>query len=520
MRSDKQWIRDQNQAGAVLRPPDRISIVGLTRRAFSKQVESVASGQFPGNGGLRSRNQTSSPIAIRERSSKEKYGERAAPVARNPHSVGSKIPGEAHWNLAFFGVMFYGFIEYSRLPEMYTVFQMFYLGKVAIILAMVGYLINPKIRANGRSPSKGIDVAIVVFVLGNLLSACLASPQTHVWDTFFQALYYAIVYFLLTRILTSAWQIRTFLFMVLLLNLKLAQHTVRSYFTDRSAGMSDMRIIMTGGAGAGSASFFGNAGDLGLAMTVVWGIVWAWLVGKVEQKRVVRAFLAICFVFFFLGILFCGARGAVVGATMIALVALVRSPKRVRAAFLTLVFALGLWLVLPGASKQRFSAAWDDWRTDPDSASRITYWELGLDLFEQNPLLGVGPGNFMNLNPFHQVEHSVYIQVLAESGLVGTVSFLAMLVIFFRQNARTRKVALQPGGPGRRSFEYCLALGLDLGMVGFLGSGTFLSVLYYPHLWILLGLSVALSNCAKAAAVEPAVEKFTQNQRNFATVTS
>ena len=40
-----------------------------------------------------------------------------------------------------------------------------------------------------------------------------------------------------------------------------------------------------------------------------------------------------------------------------------------------------------------------------------------------------------------------------------------------------------------------MALGLDLGLVGYLTSGAFLSVLYYPHLWILLGLSVAANRC-------------------------
>jgi len=441
-----------------------------------------------------------------------------AALASSRHSFVSPATKEGRWNLSFVGLMFYAFIEYSRLPEMYPIFQLLDLGKVAIILAAVGYLASPRAQSGVRSSSRGIDTAVLVFTIGNLLSSCFASQQTHVWGAFLQAVYYATVYFLLTRILTSFWQIRTFLFLVLLLNLKLAQHTVRSYSMYRSSGMSDMRIIMSGGAGAGVTSFFGNAGDRGLAMTVVWGIVWAWLVGKVEKKRSVRVFLAICFVLFFFAILFCGTRGAVVGAAAIVLAALARSPKRIGAAFLAIVFLLGVWLILPGASKQRFGAAWD-WQTDPDTASRITYWGLGLEMFEHNPILGVGPGNFVYLNPFNQVEHSVYVQVLSGLGLVGTTSFLAMLVLFFRLNARTRKLALQTGG-GRRSFAYCLAFGLDLGMVGYLTSGAFLSVLYYPHLWILLGLSVALNKCCLNEPREQQAVEEELRQRKFVSAVS
>src|ERR1700722_15864580 len=38
-----------------------------------------------------------------------------------------------HWNLAFAGLMLYAFVEYSRLPEMYPVFQILQLGKTTIL---------------------------------------------------------------------------------------------------------------------------------------------------------------------------------------------------------------------------------------------------------------------------------------------------------------------------------------------------------------------------------------------------
>lgn len=277
-----------------------------------------------------------------------------------------------------------------------------------------------------------------------------------------------------------------------------------------------MQIIMRGGAGEGTSSFFGNVADLGLAMAVVWGIVWALLLGKAEKKRLARIFLIICFCVFFLAILFCGSRGAVLGAAAIALVALAKSPKKLGALFLVLVFILGVWLILPGASKERFRSAWD-WQNDKNASSRVMFWKAGLVMFEENPILGVGPGNFSVMNPTHFVSHSLYIQVLAESGSLGTISLIVILILFFRLNARTRKQALATRSTGRRSFEYCMALGLDLGLVGYLTSGAFLSVLYYPHLWILLGLSVAVNKCL--ANKEPEEQPSKKPIRRFALAT-
>lgn len=424
----------------------------------------------------------------------------------NPASKGSKTGStrravlqalggrEVHWNLAFAGLMLWGFVEYSRLPEMYPLFQVLALGKVTTLLAAVGFMLNSRLRASGSPDSKGLDLAIVIFMVGAFLSTCFASQQDQVWNSFLDVVTWGLIYFLLSRIMVNTWQVRALLFLVFLLNLKLAQHTIRSYVVDRSMGIPDMQIILTGGAGEGTSSFFGNVADLGLAMAVVWGITWALLLGKTEKKKWNRRFLVVCFVGFLLAILFCGSRGAVVGAAAIALVALGKSTKKIGAMVLALIFVLGVWFVLPNASKERFKSAWN-WQQDANAASRVMFWKIGLGMFEDNPILGVGPGNFPLVNPVHFVSHSLYIQVLSEQGLVGTLSLAAILVLFFRLNARTRKRALATRAAGRQSIEYCMALGLDLALVGYLTSGAFLSVLYYPHLWVLLGLSVAVNRC-------------------------
>jgi putative inorganic carbon (hco3(-)) transporter len=450
------------------------------------------------------------------------YATTGAGLASSWSSSVARPAAEARWSLAFAGLLFYAVVEYTRLPAMYPFLMVFRLGKVAIVLAALGYLVSPRLRVSVRPATRGLDLVVFIFVLGNLVSVCLAPQQEYVWEGFLNMLGWSVIYFLITRILINSWRVRVFMVVFLLLNLKLAQFAVRLYFGARGQGYSEMQIIMSGGAGAGSAGFFANAADFGLAMCVVWGIAWALLLGKGE-KKILRVFLIICFSVFLLAILLCGSRGAVVGAGAIVLAALVRTPRKIGTAVVALLFLCCIWFVLPGASKERFRSAWD-WGNDQGASSRITFWKAGLHMFWDHPVFGVGPENFGQVYAAYYgtawAPHSVYVQALAETGLVGTLSLLALLVLFLRLNARTRKFALASSPLGQRSFEYCLALGLDLALVGYLSSGAFLSVLFYPQLWTLLGLSVAANTAWANKQPEAQVAEKESQERNFALAAS
>ena len=432
---------------------------------------------------------------------------------------------QSRWSLAFVGLLLYAFVEYTSLTAMYPALSILRPGKIAIGLAAIGYVLGSRVRTDRDPLVRGIDIAIILFTICALLSAIFAQETTYVWDQFSDVLVWVAIYFLCSRILDSSWRLRAFLFFVLLLNLKLAQFTIRQYIADRGAGTSDMQIIMYGGPAVGTSPFFGNAADLGVAMAVAWGLTFALLVGRTERKRLSQVFLIICFVFFLLAVLLCGSRGAVVGAVAIAVVALAKTPKKLGAVLMGLFFICSLWFVLPGATKERFRSAWD-WQNDANAASRIHFWKVGMQMFADYPIFGVGPGNYPQMYAYHYgggkpfVCHSIYVQALSESGLLGTICLGLLIFFFLRLNARTRKVALASASGGKRSFQYCLAVGLDLALIGYLSSGAFVSVLYYPHLWILLSLSVAANAAGTNQKVESRVREKRIGTRRIALATS
>ena len=179
---------------------------------------------------------------------------------------------------------------------------------------------------------------------------------------------------------------------------------------------------------------------------------------------------------------------------------------------------VGSYYFLPSANKERLGSA-VHWEADETARIRMGLWQAGLQMFQDHPGLGVGLANFPAsfVTNYWQsstqrsyaaaawVPHSIYIEALSELGLAGSLPLAALLFLFFRLNARTRKHLKELGLGNRQCFEFRFAWGLDLAMVGYLVSGAFLTVLFYPHLWFLLGFSVAVHNICLRKKPESAV---------------
>lgn len=430
-------------------------------------------------------------------------GEAALPASAPFSGVRAAGP---RWDLAFFGIVFYFIVEYSRLPAMYPVLQPLQVGKAAVGMALLGYLFTPRSHKLAVARPYATDSAMIFFLVATLFSALFAYFSDKAWNVAFDMLRWGVIYLLISRVLFTEWRLRIALFVVILLNLKLAQFVVRMYFSDLAAGRTREHLSAFG-VDAASVGYFANSGDLGLAMCVIMPIA-AYMFFS-EKKKWARVMLLASLAGFFGAIVLCGSRGALVGAVAVALAAWLRSPRKFIAVFLTLFFAVGAWLVLPSENKDRFRSGME-YQDDATASARIRYWKTGLHMFADHPIFGVGPGNYaatrvkyyshIEANQGYRVSyivsHSTYIDALTELGLFGALAFLSVLTAFFWTNFRTRRELRARGRGGPKDLEYCLTFGLDLAMVGFMASGAFLSVLYYPHIWILLGFSAALQRAS------------------------
>jgi hypothetical protein len=184
-----------------------------------------------------------------------------------------------------------------------------------------------------------------------------------------------------------------------------------------------------------------------------------------------------------------------------------KNAKRITVVLGIALLGVAVWAALPDVTKTRFSSA-----TDPDkdltAHHRLLLWRAGLHMFKDHPVMGVGIGNYALVRRDHYpidlwtwaaaAPHSLYIQGLSELGVLGTIPLIFLFLWVFKLNRGTRKILnAELGDDSKKTFKYCLALGLDLGFVGYMASGAFVAVLWYPHLFVLTGLTAALNQIVR-----------------------
>lgn len=139
---------------------------------------------------------------------------------------------------------------------------------------------------------------------------------------------------------------------------------------------------------------------------------------------------------------------------------------------------------------------------------RASEYISGLMMFVDHPLLGVGVENYrVNYQSYssrlgldgrteERAAHSLYIEALAETGLIGftTLSALLAILIFGLHSARKKLKIMNIEPEGQRGL-----IALQAGLIAFLAGSIFLHGAYIRYLWLLLALCSAGIHLAENA---------------------
>jgi probable O-glycosylation ligase (exosortase A-associated) len=175
-------------------------------------------------------------------------------------------------------------------------------------------------------------------------------------------------------------------------------------------------------------------------------------------------------------------------------------------------------LILLGTASSRYWEQMTTIASDADynrteETGRLQIWGRGMGYMLQHPLLGVGPGNFQTaegtLSPLAERQqfgvgvrwnaaHNTYIQVGAETGVIGLLLFLAMIASALVALSRSR--GRGPDRADSREKQTQLAQVLTASLIGFVVGAFFLSLAYTEMLYTLIALAVGLQKVANAPA--------------------
>lgn len=395
---------------------------------------------------------------------------------------------------SFWLVCIYVMFEYVRPQSIYPLLNLVPWSKILLVLAPLMFLVERN-RLVARTP---INIAMIVFSAILLLSCFFAYRPDLAFDELTLYINWVLAYILIANVVNTERRFLFFMAAFLLYSFKLSQHSTRIWI-QRGLGFTEWGVM-------GPDGWFHNSGELGIQMCVFFPLSlyfvlalrkhWGWLKTALFVAMPVTAAAAI---------IASSSRGALLGLAGVALWMLLRSRYKVRGSVAIAVFAFVVIFLVPPEQKSRFEEAGED----ETSVTRLAYWEDGLDIAKNNPLFGVGYRNWMpyyrSMYPTtsvgqHQLPHNLFIEAMAELGYSGFLALLALLLAHAVTNYRTRKLMAPLGEQGR--FLSLMAHGLDGALIGYLVSGFFVTVLFYPYLWFNLAMTAALHVAATRKAAE------------------
>jgi O-antigen ligase len=246
-----------------------------------------------------------------------------------------------------------------------------------------------------------------------------------------------------------------------------------------------------------------NPNDFGAALAAFWGIslamIWADRAGRI--RRIPKRWLHIINTFLFVVAVFTtSSRGATIALVAGGLYAAKRLGKLIRGLVVMSILALLYVITASPEQLERYTGMGGE--ADQTAEERVETWKVGMEVFKDHPLLGVGVDGFTRVAVHYSeqetvfVQHNIYLQALTEAGFPGLLLLAGLLVSFFRdQQVIGPKLDLHSKQP---PFLPWIAFGLDVSMLSFMVAGFFITVLFYPFMWVLLGLSMAARQLAAA----------------------
>ena len=401
---------------------------------------------------------------------------------------------------------------------------------VAALLLLVGYV--PDVLAT-RSASHALTVIVLagalvrwaagrerfalpgeMVVFGALVLAFVAAtllatdPAVAASETLDLVSYGAVVAMLMV-LLDATWWLRRAVWAVvagvgLLATLAIVQQVTKSYASTYGGFAS----ILPAGDAMRSAGPL-NPNPFGQVLATA--SVLAFYLARTQARRPGRWLAAAIAIACVVAVAYTQSRAALIALLIVALAigALCGVRLRVLAVAVCGVIALGT-LVLPASLQTRVDALYTavsaNAGTPQDTSLRGRKSEnlAALRMWADHPLIGVGPDNFeihyeqyseaigTDPRPEQRGAHNLYLESLAETGVLGATAFFGLLWLALRGAWRARR-RLQGD-------DALLAEGILVALCAFLICAVTLHSAYARYEWIFIGLGLAAGRLARRQA--------------------
>lgn len=401
--------------------------------------------------------------------------------------------------LFFLGLMIF-FLPISKavIEVSASVCIVFWVIKQAIVLSKKIASDNSLCRGALFTQGMTLNKAVILFAAANLATIPFSLNIGLSINAFIFKLSEYIMIFFITRDVVNSKARYKFILWAMLLSLLFIGADGIFQIVKKVDLFRHRRLFQ----GRVTASFI-NPNDLGSYLVTVIPVTFALIFSRVKNKNIFGLLIAI-------SVISCAAlmltlsKGAITAFVLSLVFFCLYTKKRyLLSILLSMLLLLPVLHIFFNFSLANFTTRIFSFINDTGAIDRKFLWSAALRMFVHSPIFGVGLGTFMEnyqkfwLKPTAEISyaHNCYLQILAETGIIGLVTFLSFLFIWFTGTLKTLSRRADPF----YSFSF---LGLSTGLVAYL-INSFVDTNFYSLpiavlFWFILGLQQAAGRLVKS----------------------
>jgi putative inorganic carbon (hco3(-)) transporter len=382
---------------------------------------------------------------------------------------------------SFWMICGYMVFEFVRPQAIYPALQIIPWAQLLLLGSLVFAVLDKTVKWTVTPANKWM----ILFLLAILVSSTFAIYPEVSWRHTMDFLGWFIIYFLIINIVNTRERFYIVLLIFIVAAGKIAVGTTKVWVM-RGFAFTDWGLM-------GPPGFFQNSGELSVLTIMLFPLAYFTAMALKDRGKtweyLILLFFAACAVMTTLG---ASSRGSQLALAIQMIVIFRKNIFRFKTIIPTVVLLISFYSLVPDEQKERFSQAGED----GTSQQRLLYWEHGWDMIVEHPILGVGYYNFIpyyeqhfpqdTLRGYAQLPHNIFIQVGTDTGFLGLFFFLNIILVFF-VSARSVLAAEKVS-----SVDKAIACGLAYGFFSFVIAGQFVTITYYPFMWIHLAFIMAL----------------------------
>jgi putative inorganic carbon (hco3(-)) transporter len=325
-----------------------------------------------------------------------------------------------------------------------------------------------------------------------LVSMAWSEIMTYAYNVFTLTLGYVFLFWMIVRIVTTEQRLRG-MFLVLIIS-----HLFLLAMNPEVVLDPNQRHYILG------ATFLGDGNDFSLSLCILLPL--AMLLALHAVGKASRIFYWTIAAIVLLAIIGTQSRGATLGIAALSGYLWLHSSRKGLGIVVIVLALLVVMIYAPPVYFQRMGTI-TKYQQDSSAEGRIHAWKAGARMAADN-VLGVGAGNFPNSFPKYRsgdapvrwmTAHSMYFLVLGELGIFGLLVLLKLIIGNARANAELQRAVTSKGtDPPDARYATTILRFTTASMVGFAVAGAFLSVAYYPHIFVMTSLLLSARNILAA----------------------